>query len=86
MVAVYKFYLRIGSATATQQRVRPIWKDDLALEYALESGQWFYRKQLSGNLVFLKEDYDLIMQEAFGTKCFVEIMKSSCSSSMMRDE
>ena len=77
MVAVYKFYLRIGSATATQQRVRPIWKDDLALEYALESGQWFYRKQLSGNLVFLKEDYDLIMQEAFGTKFFVEIMKSN---------
>lgn len=72
----YRFFIRKGSATATQVAVFPIWKDDISLEYEKESGQMFHRAQLSGSIDLCRADYDKVMNESFGTVFFFEIEKS----------
>lgn len=46
----------------------PIYKEDLALETQLESEQRFYRTSLSGELTFLRNDYDDIINADFETQ------------------
>lgn len=72
----YRFFLRLGE-NGQQQAVHPVWKDDLALEYQRESNQMFYRASLSGSLVFIREDYELITDAAFDTAFFVDIERSA---------
>lgn len=48
--------------------VKPVYKDDLALEYALETNQEFYRGKLSGKLTFQMDDYAFIQSMPFDTQ------------------
>ncbi len=57
--------------------VSPIYKDDLAKEYALEPQQQFYRSKLSGALKFLRADFDWIMSQPFETEYVVLVEKSN---------
>lgn len=66
----YKFQLSAGNDT---RQAFPIYKDDLAIEYALEQNQEFYRGKLSGKLTFQKDDYLFIRNKAFDTQFDVVI-------------
>lgn len=72
-MAEYRFILRYN---AGDHIARPIWKSDMAKEYAFESGQMFRRATLSGDLVFLDKDYDWIMQQPFAAKIIVNLQVS----------
>ena len=69
----YRFILRYN---AGEYIARPIWKSDMAKEYAFESGQMFRRATLSGDLVFLDKDYDWIMSQPFSAKIIVILQVS----------
>lgn len=64
MNPIYKFTL---SANGQSQQAYPVYKDDLAIEYALEQGQEFYRGKLSGKLTFQQDDYDFIQAQEIDT-------------------
>ena len=65
----YKFILEcIG-----QHEAHPIYKADLSKEIAYEQNQMFKRESLSGNLVFINEDYTWIMSQNFESKIYVVI-------------
>ena len=70
MNPIYKFQLSAGNDT---RQAFPIYKDDLAIEYALEQNQEFYRGKLSGKLTFQKDDYLFIRDKVFGTQFDVVI-------------
>lgn len=46
----------------------PIYKDDLALDIERETNQQFYRRKLSGKLIFIGPEYDKIVNAAFETE------------------
>lgn len=73
MNPIYKFELSAGDTT---QRAFPIYKDDLAIDYALEQNQEFYRGKLSGKLTFQQKDYTFIVSKAFDTQFGLEIFIS----------
>lgn len=50
------------------QSVNPIYKDDLSKDYELESQQRYYRAKLSGNLTFIRDDFDWIKAQTFQTE------------------
>lgn len=79
MAPEYRFILRYGDPEQTHE-VRPVWKDDLAIEWAMESQQWFHRSSLSGQLVLQREDYALVMSQAFGTVYYLDIYMFNGSS------
>ena len=79
MAPEYRFILRYGDPEQTHE-VRPVWKDDLAIEWAMESQQWFHRSSLSGQLVLQREDYSLVMAQAFGTVYYLDIYMYNGSS------
>ena len=65
MNPIYKFQLSAGNDT---RQAFPVYKDDLAIDYALEQNQEFYRGKLSGKLTFQKDDYLFIRNKAFDTQ------------------
>lgn len=65
MNPIYKFQLTAGEYS---QRAYPLYKDDLAIDYALEQNEQFYRGKLSGKLTFQQSDYTFIKTKAFDTK------------------
>lgn len=65
MNPIYKFELSAGGVT---QQAFPNRKDDLAIEYALEQNQEFYRGKLSGKLTFQRDDYTFIRNKPFDTQ------------------
>lgn len=67
-VGVWSSFSVIGN-----QLCYPIYKDDLAIEYALEQNQEFYRGKLSGKLTFQRDDYEFIRSKAFDTQFGVSI-------------
>lgn len=69
-MAEYQFILTAG---ATTRVAHPIWKRDTSIEYAYEQNQQFMRRQLTGNLVFILDDYDFIMAQSIETKLYVTI-------------
>lgn len=73
-------YLRLGSLDAPNilegHPVKPIYKDDLAKEYELETNQRFYRAKLSGKITFVRDDYDYINAQSFDTEFLYCIEKS----------
>lgn len=79
MAPEYRFILRYGDPEQTHE-VRPVWKDDLAIEWAMESQQWFHRSGLSGQLVLQREDYALVMSQEFGTVFYLDIYMFNGSS------
>lgn len=62
---------------ASFKYTKPVYKDDLSLEYELETSQQFYRKKLSGNLTYTFDDYKFIMACDFSTVYYVTIIKSN---------
>lgn len=75
MTPKYRFYLQIGEG-GDKQVVYPIYKDDLALDYELETNQRFYRAKLSGKINFVRADYDIINDAPFDSEFFLYIEKS----------
>lgn len=75
MTPKYRFFLQIGE-DGTKQAVRPNYKDDLTLDYELETNQRFYRAKLSGKINFVRADYDIINDAPFDSEFFLYIEKS----------
>lgn len=75
MTPKYRFFLQIGK-DGTKQTVRPNYKDDLTLDYELETNQRFYRAKLSGKINFVRADYDIINDAPFDSEFFLYIEKS----------
>lgn len=73
MNPIYKFELTVG---ATTERCYPLYKDDLAKDFEMESNQQFFRAKLSGKLTFVSNDYDRIVSAAFDTQFLFEIFIS----------
>lgn len=73
-------WLRLGTLDAPNvlqgQTVHPIYKDDLAKEYELETNQRFYRAKLSGKITFVRDDYDYINRQSFDNEFLYCIEKS----------
>lgn len=73
-------WLRLGTLDAPNvlqgQTVHPIYKDDLAKEYELETNQRFYRVKLSGKITFVRDDYDYINRQSFDNEFLYCIEKS----------
>lgn len=65
MNPIYRFQLSAGNDT---RQAFPVYKNDLAIDYALEQNQEFYRGKLSGKLTFQKDDYLFIRSKAFDTQ------------------
>ena len=66
MNPIYKFTLAINGATPSQ--VFPIYGEDLAKEFTMESNEMFFRAKLSGDLSFIGPDFDLIDSANFDAK------------------
>lgn len=66
-------YIKFGSWI----EAHPIYKDDCAKEYELETNQRFYRAKLSGKLSFIRDDYKFIMAQTFDTEYIVLLSKSN---------
>lgn len=75
MTPKYRFFLQIGE-DGTKQTVCPNYKDDLTLDYELETHQRFYRAKLSGKINFVRADYDIINNAPFDSEFFLYIEKS----------
>ncbi len=73
----YRWTLEYGSTIVD---VHPIYKDDLALEYQQESGQHFFRGQLSGKIKFVGSDAEMIINAPFYTEFIVLISKRAVGS------
>ena len=74
MNPIYRFELsKNGANTRT---AKPNYNNDLAIEYALEQNEEFYRGKLSGKLTFQQGDYAYIKTAAFDTQFDVEIFIS----------
>lgn len=66
----YKFTLSVNGVADT---ATPVWKDDLAIDFEKETSQEFFRRKLSGKLVFQGSDYMRIVSAAFDAEFSVEI-------------
>lgn len=77
MTPKYKMYLQIGGDSQTKTIANPIYKDDLSVDYELESGEKFYRAKLSGKLTFVRDDYQFIMNANFEDEILLLIEKSN---------
>lgn len=60
---IYRFYLQIEDGTKTL--CHPIYKNDVTMDYQLESGKRFFRRQLNGKFTFVREDFTLIMSATY---------------------
>lgn len=60
---IYRFYLQIEDDPRVE--CHPIYKSDVTLDYQLESGKRFFRRQLNGKLIFVRDDYALIMSATY---------------------
>lgn len=70
----YRFFLQLDGGDKIP--VNPTYKDDLSLDYELETNQRFYRKKLSGKISFLRNDFDLINDAPFQTQFTLTLQKS----------
>lgn len=61
----------------TSRVCNPVYKDDLAREFELETNQRFYRTKLSGKISFIRDDYDYINNQPFETQFQLLIRKSN---------
>lgn len=57
--------------------VNPIYKDDLSIDYEMESNQQFFRKRLSGKISFIRDDYDWLDGQDFETEFILKIEQST---------
>lgn len=64
---IYRWFLSADQGE-TEQRAFPIIKQDLSIDYEVESGQQFYRAKISGKIDFVGDDYDWIMAQNLSTQ------------------
>lgn len=65
----YRFKLSYSSNGVTVERyANAIFGDGLALEVAPDAGEMYYRNKLTGNITFVNEDYDFIMNAPIDAK------------------
>ena len=57
-------------------KLNPIWGNDLSIDYTKESQQQFFRRKLTGKLTFVREDYDYIKGKSVEEKFVITIYKS----------
>ena len=69
MHPIYQFWLTSNSPAI---EARPLYKS-LSKQVEREAGEQFYREKLSGELTFVRDDYDYIMAAAFDTKIALDI-------------
>lgn len=69
MHPIYQFWLTSNSPAIA---ARPLYKT-LSKQVEREAGEQFYREKLSGELTFVRDDYDYIMAAAFDTKIALDI-------------
>lgn len=50
------------------RQVYPVYKDDLAKDWELETNQRFYRPKLSGKISFIRDDYKYLAGKSFETE------------------
>lgn len=74
MNPIYKFTLSANGGT--ERAAFPVYRDDLAKEYELQSNQEFYRAKLSGKLSFVRDDYNFIVSQTFDTQFGLKIFIS----------
>lgn len=70
MNPIYKFTLTING---TPKVAKPVYRDDLALEFNRVENQQFFRRTLSGKLTFQGSDYTDIVTAAFDTQFLIDI-------------
>lgn len=70
---MYKWHLTIGGETYD---VHPVYKDDMTLDYELESGQRFFRRKLGSKIAFVGADADRIITAAFTTEFVLDLLVS----------
>lgn len=71
----YRFFLQLNGG-GEKIAANPVFKDDMTLDYELESNQRFYRAKLSGKFSFVRQDFATIMGAAFDTVYYFYIEKS----------
>lgn len=74
MSPIYRFFLQVGAAA--RMEVHPIYPASLAIEYALESEQRFFRAKLNGKLSFIKDEYQRIVSAPIETSYYIDVEKS----------
>lgn len=70
---IYRWKLTANNVTTL---VHPVYKDDLTLDYEMESGQRFFRAKLGSKINFVGADADIIINGGFTTE-FVLVIESS---------
>lgn len=71
MNPIYKFTL---SANGGAERAAfPVYSDELAKDFELQSNEQYYRAKLSGKLTFIGKDYSFIVGQLFETKFGLKI-------------
>ena len=79
----YKFNLSYSPTVATVLPIRttrvcfPLHNDDLAVSIDRADGEWYYTRQLEGNLVFVGGDYSWIMALPFDGTFTINIQQST---------
>lgn len=61
----------------SKRPANPIYKDDVTIDYELESQQRFYRKKLNGKITFVGSDYEYIMAQDFEEEMYFFIERST---------
>lgn len=80
MNTIYRFILEAETGGSTLTRTaQPIYKDDLAISYAREGDNKFFRRKLSGSLTFIDADFDFIVAGTNETYFYVTIQKAEDS-------
>ena len=79
----YKWLLLYGGTVNVE--VHPVYKDDLAKEYQLETGQMFFRGKLSGKINLVGVDADYIINAPFYTEFNLLIQKKTDVDSLWQD-
>lgn len=71
----YRFFLQLNGG-GEKIAANPVFKDDMTLDYELETNQRFYRAKLSGKFSFVRQDFATIMGASFDTVYYFYIEKS----------
>ena len=70
---IYRWKLTANNVTTL---VHPVYKDDLTLDYEMESGHRFFRAKLGSKIDFVGADADIITNGGFTTE-FILVIESS---------
>lgn len=54
-------------------KTNALWDDNLALRWALQSNERFYRQELSGNIRFIRNDYNYIYSQDFESEFILRL-------------